>query len=110
MDFPVDSGSQVLVQTARASKRFAEILADLEAISDVVIIDGTPILGLGDASVLASKVDAVILVVNKDAARGRELEHAAQQVAKAGGRLMGCVINGLDPQETYSGYYDYGRN
>lgn len=103
-------GSTANPTATLGSKRFTEILADLKAISDVVIIDSTPILGLGDASVLASKVDAVILVVNKDAARGRELAHAAQQVAKAGGRLIGCVINGLDPQETYSGYYDYGRN
>lgn len=91
------------------SSRFAEVLEQLKSISDLVIIDSTPILGLGDASVLASKVDGVIMVVNKDAARGRELAHAAQQVTKAGGKLIGCVINGLDGQDTYTGYYDYGQ-
>jgi capsular exopolysaccharide synthesis family protein len=90
------------------SGRFAEVLEQLKAIADVVLIDSTPILGLGDASVLASKVDGVILVIHMADARGRLLSHAVQQVDKAGGRLIGCVINGMDPEGGYGGYYGYG--
>ncbi|CAN5775368.1 hypothetical protein BH23ACT12_BH23ACT12_22150 [soil metagenome] len=90
------------------SRRFGEVLEELKSISDVVIIDSTPILGLGDASVLAAKVDGVILVVNMNNARGRELTQAARQVDKAGGKLIGCVINGLDASDSYSNYYGYG--
>lgn len=90
------------------SRRFGEVLEELKSISDLVLIDSTPILGLGDASVLAAKVDGVILVVNMNNARGRELTQAARQVDKAGGKLIGCVINGLDPSDSYTHYYRYG--
>lgn len=90
------------------SRRFGEVLEELKAISDLVLIDSTPILGLGDASVLAAKVDGVILVVNMNNARGRELTQAARQIDKAGGKLIGCVVNGLDASDSYANYYHYG--
>ncbi|MEX2430500.1 MAG: polysaccharide biosynthesis tyrosine autokinase, partial [Dehalococcoidia bacterium] len=83
------------------SRRFEEILEELKEHSDLVIVDSTPILGLGDANALAAKVDAVLLVVGTDSAKGKELVHAAQQIQKAGGNLVGCVINGLDAEEAY---------
>lgn len=90
------------------SPRFAEFLETLKSVSDVVIIDSTPILGLGDASVLASKVDSVLLVVNMADAGARQLTLASRQIAKAGGRLMGCVVIGVNPLDSYAGYYAYG--
>lgn len=87
------------------SPRFTQLLEALKTESDVVIIDSTPVLGLGDASVLASKVDSVLLVVNIANARARQLTHASEQIAKAGGRLMGCVVIGLNPLDSYGSYY-----
>jgi succinoglycan biosynthesis transport protein ExoP len=91
------------------SERFAYILEVLKVASDLVIIDSPPLLGVADASALASRVDGVLLVVNFKEANRSALDHATEQLRKAGGRLLGTALNAVDPGMG-SGYgyeYDY---
>jgi capsular exopolysaccharide synthesis family protein len=90
-----------------ASKRFGELLDQLREISDWVIIDAAPVLGLGDASVLASRVDGVIYVLNASQVNRRELAHATEQLRKAGGHIIGCVLNAVEEQSGYGYYYHH---
>jgi succinoglycan biosynthesis transport protein ExoP len=89
------------------SARFAEILEVLSSAADLVIVDSPPLLGVADASALASRVDGVLLVVNPGEANRRSLEHAVAQLHKAGGRLLGTVMNGVGPGTGYGYGYDY---
>jgi capsular exopolysaccharide synthesis family protein len=90
-----------------SSARFAEILEVLSSAADLVIVDSPPLLGVADASALASRVDGVLLVVNPGEANRRSLEHAVAQLHKAGGRLLGTVMNAVGPGTGYGYGYDY---
>lgn len=88
-----------------ASSRFAELLESLASISDLVLIDAPPALGLADASALASKVDGVLFLVDAHEVARRSLSHAAEQIRKAGGRILGTIMNGVVADEAGYGYY-----
>ena len=90
-----------------ASARFGEIVSQLKSLADFVVIDAPPVLGLGDASALASKVDGVLFVIRMGAVTKRELSHATDQIRKAGGRIIGCLLNAVQAEEGYGYYYHY---
>ncbi len=94
-----------------SSHRMDQILVAVRERADIVIIDGPPFV-LADASVLASKVDGVILI----ARLGYTLRSAARtmqaQLARTGARVVGMVVNGasrrqLDDLGGYGSYYGY---
>lgn len=92
-----------------ASSRFGDILRTLESAADLVIIDSTPLLGVADASALASRVDGVLLVVNPKEVNRRTLVHATEQLHKAGGRVLGTLLNAVSTGHGrgYGYGYDY---
>jgi non-specific protein-tyrosine kinase len=91
-----------------SSRRLADILAHLRPLADIVIVDTPPLLGLADASALAPLVDGVLLVVEPRVVRRRALSGAAEQVRRAGGHLVGTVLNRVAPNDEYgTGYYGY---
>lgn len=88
-----------------ASPRFTQVLNDLVSAADLVIIDAPPVLGLADAGAVASKVDGVLLVVDPGEVTRRNLKHAVDQINKAGGSILGAVMNSVEPREGYGYYY-----
>jgi hypothetical protein len=64
------------------------------------------VLGLADASVLATLSEAVLLVVN-EATNRRVLAHARDQLAKVRSRVVGAVLNNFGPATSYYYYADY---
>lgn len=91
-----------------ASTRFAEVIDVLRAGSDLVIIDTPPVLGLADASALASRVDGVLLVVNPNEVNRRTLAQARTQLERAGGNVLGVLLNSVGPSMGYGYGYEYG--
>jgi succinoglycan biosynthesis transport protein ExoP len=90
-----------------ASPRFGDVLRMISEAADLVLVDAPPVLGLADTSILASRVDGVLLVVDTHRATRRSLSHAAEQIRKAGGRIVGIVMNAVEPKEGYGYYYQY---
>lgn len=89
------------------SERFAQVLSELRKIADYVILDAPPVLGLGDSSALASKVDGILLVVRTGAVTKREVSHSVDQLRKAGGNIAGTVLNAVEAEDGYGYYYHY---
>lgn len=90
-----------------ASQRFGDVLSELSSSSDMVIIDAPPVLGLADAGAVASKVDGVLLVIDPGEVTRRNLKHTVDQINKAGGKILGAVMNSIEPREGYGYYYQY---
>lgn len=88
-----------------ASSKFGEVLQTLREVADLVIIDSTPLLGVADAGALASRVDGVLLVVNPGQVDRRTLAHATELLRRAGGHVLGTVLNAVSAGH---GGYDYG--
>ena len=80
---------------------------------DFVFFDSPPIMGVSDASILASEVDMAVLVVQYRKYPQQMTLRAKQMVEKVGGRLLGVVLNNINISQDsyyyyYSGYYyDY---
>ena len=80
---------------------------------DFVFFDSPPIMGVSDASVLASEVDMALLVIQYRKYPQVMTIRAKNMVQKVGGNLLGVVLNNINISQDsyyyyYSGYYyDY---
>lgn len=88
------------------SVQFASFLRETASKWDSVIIDAPPVLVSADAAVLASRVDAVILVGCIGRTDSRALAEASRLLKQTGARLLGVVANQVKPSTRY-GYYRY---
>ncbi len=95
------------------SARMKEFIKEVKARYDFVFFDSPPIMGVSDASVLASEVDLALLVVQYRKYPQAMTVRAKQMVEKVGGTLLGVVLNNINISQDsyyyyYSGYYyDY---
>jgi capsular exopolysaccharide synthesis family protein len=72
--------------------RFPEVLAELRANYDVVVLDAPPVLSASDAAAVAPQADGVVLVVRADPDAGAAAGQAKEALAAAG-KLLGVVVN-----------------
>lgn len=77
---------------------------------DYLIIDAPPVVAVTDASVLASKVDGIILVVNSGTNRPEMVQKAKELLLKAQGHILGVVLNRVEIEEEHAYYYYYYGN
>jgi succinoglycan biosynthesis transport protein ExoP len=95
------------------SAQMKDMIAELKQRYDFIFFDSPPILGVSDASVLASEVDLVILVIQYRRYPQPMNLRAKQMIEKVGGNFAGIVLNNINMSQDesyyyYSGYYhDY---
>lgn len=87
------------------SNRMDEVIAALKERADMVLFDAPPVIAVTDAAVLASKVDAVLLVVSAGRTRREHVQRARALLDRAGIRLIGAVLNNAPLDSTLGGYY-----
>jgi len=87
------------------SEGMKRLLAQLEEEAEVVILDSPPVLAVADASILASHSPGVLLVVDAGKTRSEACRQGKEALEKAGGRLLGVVLNKVVPRG--GGYYYY---
>jgi len=92
------------------SHGLTEVLAQLEARADVLLIDAPPLLGLSDAVTLSAKVDALIVVVHLSTLRRPVLDELRRVLDAAPIVKLGFVVTGAVSEPAYGyGYgYKYG--
>jgi len=69
------------------------VLSSLHAQYDFIVVDGPPVNSYADTSVLSTKVDGVILVIEADQTPVSEADVAKRQLEKVGARILGVVLN-----------------
>ena len=94
------------------SQRMSDMIAELKTRYDIVFFDSPPMLGVSDASVLASEVDQTIMVVQHRRFPRAMLTRVKQAVLGVGGNLLGVVLNNVDLKHDqnyyyYTNYYGY---
>ncbi len=72
---------------------FTELLAQLTAMFDVVLVDAPPLGLVIDAAEMAKDCDGVIFVIEYDKTRRRDVIEARDQLEQAGCPILGCVVN-----------------
>ncbi len=89
------------------SARMAQILARLVDSASVVIIDSPPFV-VADSTVLASKVDGVLLVIQPGKTHAEAAKTMLAQLDRAGAHVVGVVLNRVSRKtSSYYGYYRY---
>ena len=74
---------------------------------EVIIIDAPPLLGLSDASILASKVDCALVVVDTTRATKERLRQMKATISQAGVHMLGCVANKAPYKRNENASYSY---
>lgn len=89
--------------------RMREVMEQLSAGYDLVIVDTPPLLAAADASVLGRFSDGVLLVVRAGHTDRGAAQQALQQLRTVGARVLGAVLNDPDAKVARQGgyYYNY---
>jgi capsular exopolysaccharide synthesis family protein len=87
-----------------SSTTMAGVLAELEKLSDIVLIDVPPVLPITDALVVAEVTKHVLLVISPEASTRPAITSARQQLDRVGARILGGVLNGPDPSMSRTSY------
>lgn len=75
-----------------ASQKMAEVIERLAALAEMVIFDAPPLITVNDASLLASRVDGVLLVVKAGDTKRDHIKAAKDRLEKVNARLIGAVL------------------
>lgn len=92
-----------------SSESFRDLLAELRASYDYVIIDTPPVLVVPDARVIAPMADAVIYSVNWDRTTRTQVDEGLKQLRTVNVHVTGLVLSQIDPRGMkrygYGNYY-----
>jgi capsular exopolysaccharide synthesis family protein len=87
-----------------SSERFARVLTSIGADADVVLVDAPPVSAVTDATILATRVDGVLLVVDSGRTRRDTARRATDQLQRVGARLLGAVLTNVKAEKTQADY------
>jgi polysaccharide biosynthesis transport protein len=90
------------------SAQMKALISELKQRYDFILFDSPPIMGLSDASVLASEVDLAIQIIQYRRYPQLMNIRAKQMVEKVGGNLVGIVLNNINMAQDESYYYYAG--
>ena len=100
-----------------SSTQMRDLINELKQHYDYVFFDSPPVMGVSDASILASEVDMTIQVIQYRRYPQPMNIRAKQLIEKVGGNLVGIVLNNINMSQDesyyyYSGYYHdyYSKN
>ena len=90
-------------------ERLPQLIARLLETFDHVVIDSPPVMGLADAPLIASRVEAVVFAVEAHGTRISLARTALGRLANASARVVGTILVKFEAQRAHFGYgYDYG--
>ena len=97
------------------SQQMKDFIKEVKSRYDFVFFDAPPIMGVSDATVLASAADLCLLVIQYRKYPQALAIRARQMVEKVGGRLLGVVLNNINLASDasyyyYSGYHYHSNN
>jgi len=90
------------------SQRMDRVLTVLKERADMVLLDAPPVIAVSDATILATKVDGVLLVVSAGQTRRDSVQAAKTRLEKVNARLIGAVLMNA-PLDTSLQQYYYTR-
>ncbi|BAY91931.1 polysaccharide biosynthesis tyrosine autokinase [Tolypothrix sp. LEGE 11397] len=76
-----------------ASQKMQNLMEELQVSFDLVIYDTPPLLGFGDAYLLAANTDGLVLVAGLGKLKRTALQQALEQIQISGTPLLGMIAN-----------------
>ncbi|MBK8431915.1 MAG: CpsD/CapB family tyrosine-protein kinase [Chloroflexi bacterium] len=87
------------------SRRMDGLIEQLRQQADIVIFHAPPVAAVTDATVLGSKVDGVLLVIQAGKTRRDHAQKAKEILAKANVRLIGATLTNAPQDSSMGNYY-----
>ena len=91
------------------SKTLEDTIQILRKKFDVIIFDAPPVLPVTDASILAPKMDSVIMVYETGRTSREALKRAKTQLESIGAKIAGVILNHTRPQSEAVVQYPYQK-
>ncbi|HEY3132761.1 MAG TPA: CpsD/CapB family tyrosine-protein kinase [Acidobacteriota bacterium] len=88
------------------SGRLPELMEQLSALFDWIVIDSPPVLPLADTTVWARAADGVLLVTREGTTQKRQLERGLKVLQQS--KLLGVVVNSSSSTDHKNYYQRYG--
>lgn len=90
-----------------ASAAMRNLMDDLHARYDMIIVDAPPLLPVTDAAVLATMCSGALLCVHAGKTRREQVQRAAGALQAVGARVIGGLLT-MVPKRGPDAYYGYG--
>ncbi|MCB0247742.1 MAG: CpsD/CapB family tyrosine-protein kinase [Anaerolineae bacterium] len=88
-----------------ASRSMETLLNALVESADLVLVDAPPVVAVSDASVMATKVDGVLLVLKAGQTKRDYARQAKETLEKVNAHVIGAVLNNVAADAGMQGYY-----
>jgi capsular exopolysaccharide synthesis family protein len=89
--------------------RLPLLLSRLLESYDHVVIDSPPVMGLADAPLIASRVEAVVYAVESQGIRSSLVKTALARLRSGNARVVGGILTKFEARKAHFGYgYEYG--
>ena len=100
--------------TLLSSDRFGDLMSQLSAHYDYIIVDSPPILAASDAIILSAYADKLLMITRYNSSMEGQLVYAINQLTKNHVQVDGIVLNdvqqGVMNKYSYHYSYAYGNN
>jgi polysaccharide biosynthesis transport protein len=92
------------------SKRMLNVLEAIKQEFEMVIFDSPPILAVADASIIATRTDMTLMIVDAGHTRRGAAQHAKETLMRVGANIAGVVLNRVAQRNgSYAYYYTDGK-
>jgi tyrosine-protein kinase Etk/Wzc len=90
-----------------SSEDVGKLITELEVSFDIILFDTPPIIAVTDASILASKVDATMIVIRASKTDRDMIPESISKITLYDNNLMGCILNDFNFERHYGYKYQY---
>jgi len=91
-----------------SSEANRQLVERLKSEFDILLFDSPPLIPVTDATILASEMADICLLVVRSGETKRELAQKGQELLdRVDANLFGVVLNALDYMKRYGSYYYY---
>ena len=91
------------------TQALASVLGQLRDLADIVLVDAPPMLEVGDAMTLSTRVDAMLILTRLEHLHRGTLRELARMVEQCPAHKLGFILTGVEEGKGYGYGYGYGR-
>lgn len=88
------------------SNKMDALLDKLNDVYDYIIVDSPPVLGLADAVILGTKIDATMMVVASSQTTKEAIQESVKRIRTARTNVIGAVLNRVSASDGGYAYYN----
>lgn len=92
-----------------AGRRLDRILEELRERASIILLDAPPVLHVGDAMTLSTKVDGLLVVTQMNVVRRHMLAELRRHLAASPTIKLGFVLTGAGDEQSYGYGYGYAQ-